>query len=210
MDLTKALGLVLQLKEGYNVMAITELEKMVKDEIGLQLAKNNKQTSMFKTLKRLIEENKKEVPDMTAIHGVWRIDNKQYFTDRYCLIQINTPLEGLPEVELSPATANLHKIHFSKDYSNYLQYDLDINSVKMLLKEAEAKAKTERVKNKKSYVYKNTKIQIGINKYPAVRILDIYNILGSDMKVYYEEIKEEPCYFESDFGKALLMPFHFS
>lgn len=207
LNLTKALELILKFKNNGDLSAILLLEDMIKEEIALQQAKDLGRVNTYKTLKKLIEQNIKDNPYRPVLHGVWidKMTEKQYFCTGYYIIEINNPIEGLKQLDDGITPINPNDI-FPEDYNDFPhKTSIDIKNIKMQLKEKEAEAKAKG-ENVKKYIKDNAITEIGLSLYPSSQIIDIINVLGNDITVYYQDGEMKPCIIESDIGRALIMP----
>jgi hypothetical protein len=205
LNLTKALELTIKAKE--DPRAILELENLIKEAIAVENAKNNNKINAFRALNKIIKENRKKYPDKIQTHGAWiePFENKQYITNGYYIIEINQPIEGLPQLgpDVEPPINGRKLFADTIEKANYEEVFINISDLKKQFKIAQVEAKIAKAEIDK---IPSGQIKIGASWYPVNQLIDIINTLGEDIRIYTEKNCNKPCLLISNTGRALIMP----
>lgn len=201
MNLSKALELTLAAKE--DIRKILELEELIKNAITEEEAKKKGNLSIFKLVKKYIEETKKKCVN-TNLHGVKiNADNKMLFSNSFSGFRLNTILESLPVVENFLDLESI--IDKTRDNNNIKVDAPDLKDLKSQFKIAKAVKKAK--KNKKITDVKEGLFKIN-NSYVDIELLiEVIEILGNEeIEIYTGEKEINAIYFKSPEGDAILLP----
>lgn len=203
LNLTKALTLTIKARE--DIAAIFELESMIKEAMSVEIAKSKGNLNIYSALKKILEKAKKDSPDRPSIHGAWldTITEKQYVSNGFYLIEINTPVEGLPQLE-NDVTA-LNPMIYLKD-AEYYEKEIPLNAgkIKLQLKQAEAERKAN---DREKILLTGIGIfELGLSWYSVVLLSTLISVLGADVTVHGLDEPFKPCIITSNIGRAFLMP----
>jgi hypothetical protein len=201
LNLTKALELTIRARK--DIAATIELESMILEAIAVETAKSKGSLNLYSALKKIIEKAKKDQVYRKETHGAWidPISEKQYVANGYYLIEINNPVEGLPQLESGITALNPHG-YFRDAGECTAETALDVNAIKVQMKQAEAEA---RAQNRKVSHYGLGVYKIGLSWYSVVLLMDIISVLGTEVTAHYTERTNAPCFITSSVGRALLM-----
>ena len=194
MDLTKALTLVKTAKD--DPCALATLEALIVDAIGIESAKSAGMASIRRVLKKIITRANRNNPLQPTLHGAWMKDNKQYVSDGWVLVELNTPVPGLPQLtdEVEPWNA-APAFMGAEDYTEEVPLGPDI---KVAYTQAVAAARSNRVELASLY-------KLGRSYYQLLLLRDALEALGPGTVARCKPKPNRPCILTSPRGRALIM-----
>lgn len=198
LNLEKALSLTIKARQ--DIAATFELEQMIRDAIVAGINKNKSTYKPYIALKRILRKTIKADPGCINLHGVWYQNGKQYFSNGFYLIELYTPVEGLPQV--APA---LNPSDFFKE-DEYTGFTIvDPNQVKIQLKQARADVKAN---NLSTVIRSNNGLyKIGDSYFNVELLNDVISVIGSDNLIALTKPgPDKHCILKSQNGRAFVCP----
>lgn len=202
-NLDKALELTIKARN--DIAAISELEQMIKNAISEDVNRGKGTLKNFTTIRKMIRKATKDKPERVLLHGVWEQNGRQYYTNAYCLIELYTPMSGLPPVE---EEVTLKPSDFFKE-NNYAQSTtIDAickHRIKIQLKHAKAEVKAMKLKSVLSCT--SGLYKIGESYYNVELLNDVISVIGSDeLTALFKYEPNTPCILKSDKGRVFICP----
>lgn len=193
MNKTKALELLREFKESYDLNKLEQLEKMLIDSIKLdKVAETTSKTRYKEALKVLKKHNgSKPILEKTIIK-----DGYQIFTDGYVLFRLLDIIPELPELEdisLYPKTEDI----LESGRSNPSTITFNCKELKQMINI-----------NKVVEFKVNDDMIIKVDSKLLLSVLIILNYKNNDMvDIYCSNINvNKPIYFNNNGNEAILMP----